>query len=154
MTRGKKDLTKERLSEIWKGLPLKVILHQRLSPTNGHSPWRSSCIKSCLASKVVFRQGLSSIKGRFLLKVVFRQRSSSVKGHIPSKVVILFWVIFIFVQRRVPSSNVQVIFCQRSSSVKGRLSSKVVLHLRPSSIESRLPLLGHFHFLVLILSVT
>ena len=71
-------------------------------------------------SKVVFRQRSSSVKGGLLLKVVFRQ------SRLLSKVVFLFWVIFIFVQHCVPSSNVQVIFCQRSSSVKGRLPSKVV----------------------------
>ena len=41
--------------------------------------------------QAVFRQMLSSrssfIKGCFLSKVVFRQRSSSIEGHLPSKVV-------------------------------------------------------------------
>ena len=63
-------------------------------------------------------------------------RSSSVKGRLLSK----------------------VIFCQRLSSVKSRLLPKVVfcqscLPLKVVFHQGRLPLLGHFHFWALVLSV-
>ena len=86
---------------------------------------RSYSIEGHLPSKVVFRQSLSSVKFCLPSNVVFCQRSSSVKGRLPS----------------------MVVFRKRSSSVKGCLLSKVVF------VKGRLPLLGHFHFWVLVLSV-
>ena len=124
-----------------------------------YTPYRrSSSIKGCITSKGVFRQKSSSIKARLPSKVVFHQRSYTIEGRLP------LLGHFYFVQRHVPSNNVQLVFCQRSSSVKGRLPSKVVFCQRFSSVKSclpsnvvfhrgRLPLLGHFNFWVLVLSV-
>ena len=60
-----------------------------------------------------------------------------------------------YVQRRVPSGNVQVLFVfevvlivvfhQRVSSIKGCLPSKVVFHQRSSYIKGRLPSKDVFH---------
>ena len=58
-----------------------------LSSCNSVVHLRSSPIKGCLPSKVVFRQKLSSIKGQLPSKVVIHQRSSFIKGCLPSQVV-------------------------------------------------------------------
>ena len=58
-----------------RGLPLTIVLHQRLSSIKGRLP-----------RKVVFHQRLSSIRGHLPSKVVFYQRSSSIKGRLPWKV--------------------------------------------------------------------
>ena len=86
--------------------------YRRSSPIKGRLLQRLSSVKSCLLSKVIFRQRSSSVKGRLPSKVIFCQRSSSVKCRLPSK----------------------VIFRQRSSSVKGCLLSKVVFRHRSSSV--------------------
>ena len=122
-------------------LPSKVVFRKRSSSING-----------CLPSKVVFHQMSSSNKGCLPSKVVFH-RSSSISDPLPSKVVFLFLVIFIFVQRCVPSINVQVVFCQKSSSVKGHLQSKVVICQRSSSVKSCLPSKVVFLFWVIAHSV-
>ena len=84
-------------------LPPKVVLHQRLSPTEG-----------CLPPQVVFRWSwrLSFTKGGLPPNVVFHQRSSSTAGCIPPKVVF---------HRRSCSTEVQpppkVVFHRRSSTI-------------------------------------
>ena len=49
-----------------------------------------------------------------------------------------------------PSAQICACFLQRSTFIESHLLSKVIFHLRSSSIEGRLPLLGHFHFLVVV----
>ena len=133
-------------------LPLKVSSIKGRLPSNVVFHQMSSSVKGRLPSKVVFCQRSSSVKCRLpsnvVFQVVFHQRSSSVKGCLRSKVVF-----------RQGSSSIKgclllkVVFVWRSSSVEGCLLSKVVFRQRSYSIEVRLPLLGHFHFWVLVLSV-
>ena len=91
-----------------------ILTKLQLSPSNGHL-----ALKVCLPLKIVLHQRLSSIGGHLPSKVVSHQRSSSSKGHLPSKGQLRSKVVFNQMSSSIKchlQSN--VVFYQMLSSIK------------------------------------
>ena len=104
-----------------------IVVHQR-----------SSSIKGCCPSKVIFHQRLPSIKG------YLHQMSTFIKGCLPSRVV--FHQMSSSIKGCLRASAFKSCLHQRSSFIKCPLPSKVNFHLMFSPIKGSFPSKALFYW--------